>query len=125
MRINIVGKIGGWEPTGFGANLRKVREEKGLSQRELAVTAECNANTIAKLERGEQEPAWPLVLALAKALGVDCTAFNVTPATSSPERSEVERPAPAPPGPGGIKAPLAAVSPPSQQSTPKKGKGKK
>ena len=48
--------------------MRAVREAKGLSQRELATAAGCNANTIAKLERGEQEPAWPLVLALAKAL---------------------------------------------------------
>jgi len=46
-----------------------------LSQRELAKEAGCNANTLAKLERGEQEPAWPLVLALARALGVEVTAF--------------------------------------------------
>jgi len=47
-----------------------------MSQRELAEKAGCNANTIAKMERGEQEPAWPLVLRLAAALGVDCTAFS-------------------------------------------------
>jgi len=33
--------------------------------------------TISKLERGAQEPAWPLVLALTKALGVEVTAFVV------------------------------------------------
>jgi transcriptional regulator with XRE-family HTH domain len=66
-----------------------------MSQRELAGAAGCNANTIAKLERGEQEPAWPLVLALAKALGVDCTAFNVTPAASgSQEAPAGDKPAP-------------------------------
>jgi hypothetical protein len=32
--------------------------------------------TVAKLERGVQEPAWPLVLALAKALDVNCLAFT-------------------------------------------------
>jgi transcriptional regulator with XRE-family HTH domain len=86
-----VGKIGGWESTGFGAKLRAVRESKGLSQRALADAAGCNANTIAKLERGEQEPAWPLVLALAKALGVDCTAFaeceNTTGQHADPKKS--------------------------------------
>jgi hypothetical protein len=41
-------------------------------------------NTIAKLERGEHEPAWPLVLALADALGVDCTAFRQAPTQEQP-----------------------------------------
>ena len=64
-----------------------------MSQRELAEAAGCNANTIAKLERGEQEPAWPLVLALSKALGVDCTAFNATAEPAPP----AEEPKPAAP----------------------------
>jgi transcriptional regulator with XRE-family HTH domain len=69
-------KQGGWPPTGFGARLRELREAKGLSQQKLADEAGCHRFTVAKLERGEQEPAWPLVLALAKALGVDCLAFT-------------------------------------------------
>lgn len=47
-----------------------------MSQKALADAAGIHANTVAKLERGEQEPAWPLVLAFAKALEVDCTAFS-------------------------------------------------
>jgi DNA-binding XRE family transcriptional regulator len=69
-------KQGGWPSTGFGGRLRKLREEAGLSQQQLADLAACNRFTVAKLERGTQEPAWPLVLALAKALGVTCEAFN-------------------------------------------------
>lgn len=69
-------KQGGWPPTGFGARLRELREAKGLSQQKLADEAGCHRFTVAKLERGEQEPAWPLVLALSKALGVDCLAFT-------------------------------------------------
>jgi DNA-binding XRE family transcriptional regulator len=46
-----------------------------LSQLALAERAGCNQFTVAKLERGQQEPAWPLVLALANALGVNCLAF--------------------------------------------------
>ena len=38
---------------------------------------------VAKLERGLQEPAWPLVLALARALGVTCQDF-VGEATAAP-----------------------------------------
>jgi len=74
-------KRGGWPPTGFGARLRDLRTEAGLSQRELAKQAGCNVFTVAKLERGIQEPAWPLVLALAKALGVSTDEF----ASSEPE----------------------------------------
>ena len=33
--------------------------------------------TLAKLERGVHEPAWPLVLTLARALGVEVAAFVV------------------------------------------------
>ena len=62
--------------SGFGAALRRVRTDKALTQKQLGDAAGIHANTVAKLERGEQEPAWPLVLAFAKALGVDCTAFN-------------------------------------------------
>ncbi len=66
---------GGWPPTGFGSRLRVLREAAGLSQRELAERAGCNQFTVAKLERGLQEPAWPLVLALGEALGVTCLQF--------------------------------------------------
>jgi transcriptional regulator with XRE-family HTH domain len=69
-------KRGGWPESGFGRRLKATREAKGLSQAQLAEAAGCHTFTISKLERGEQEPAWPLVLALAKALGVDCKAFQ-------------------------------------------------
>jgi transcriptional regulator with XRE-family HTH domain len=89
-------KIGGWPRTGFGGRLRALREGAGLSQRELADKTGCNQFTVAKLERGLQEPAWPLVLALAKALGVTCEAFNGE-ATGEPyELGPRGRPAKAP-----------------------------
>ncbi len=70
-------KRGGWPPTGYGNQLRQLREQAGIPQADLAERAGCHPMTVAKLERGVQEPAWPLVLALAKALGVDVTAFVV------------------------------------------------
>jgi len=66
-----------WAPSGFGGRLQQLREQAGLTQAELAERAECFSLTISKLERGIQEPAWPLVVALAKALGVSCDAFVV------------------------------------------------
>jgi len=69
------GEQGVWKPTGFGEILRRIRDERGLSQQALADAAGCHVITISKLERGRQEPAWPLVLLLAKALGVGVEAF--------------------------------------------------
>lgn len=72
-------KRGGWPASGFGGRLRTLREGAGLSQQQLADQAGCHRFTVAKLERAEQEPAWPLVLALAEALGVTCEAFTAKP----------------------------------------------
>src|SRR5690349_3831616 len=94
---------GGWPETGFGTALRANREAKGWTQKQLGEAADIHPNTIAKLERGDQEPAWPLVLALAKALGVDCTAFTA---------GQVEEPEP----------PAAAKG--SRGGAGKRGKGK-
>ena len=84
-------KIGGWEPTGFAARLKALREAAGLSQPELAEKAGCHKITVSKLERGEQEPAWPLVLSLCKALGVTCEAFRGTGAVPAREQLAVEK----------------------------------
>jgi transcriptional regulator with XRE-family HTH domain len=66
---------GGWPETGFGTRLRELREGAGLTQQQLGERAGCHTMTIAKLEAATQEPAWPLVLALAGALGVPVGAF--------------------------------------------------
>ncbi|HEY2908668.1 MAG TPA: helix-turn-helix transcriptional regulator [Gemmataceae bacterium] len=63
-------------PSGFGSALRRVREEKGLTQKALGEGAGVHPNTVARMERGEVEPSWQVVLAFAKALGVDCSAFS-------------------------------------------------
>jgi transcriptional regulator with XRE-family HTH domain len=94
-------KQGGWPPSGFSARLKAEREKAGLTQKQLAEKAGCNVFTVAKLERGSQEPAWPLVLALAKALGVDCTAFGDGPAVQLPP-TPAKGPPPAP-EPSGVK----------------------
>ena len=79
-------KADGLPPSGFGPELRRVREEKGLTQKELGDAAGIHPNTVARLERGEVEPSWQVVLAAAKALGVDCTAFN--PPAPEPEKGK-------------------------------------
>lgn len=68
---------GGWgdKASGFGVRLRELRAAAGHTQKELAGLAGCSLNTVARVERGEHEPAWPLVLLLARALGVGVEAF--------------------------------------------------
>jgi transcriptional regulator with XRE-family HTH domain len=82
--------------------LKATREQAGLSQRELAERAGAHYMTVSKVERGAIEPAWPLVLALARALGVSVAAFEV---------GEVELPEVKPPAPRG--RPRKATSGPS------------
>jgi DNA-binding XRE family transcriptional regulator len=82
-------KRGGWEPTGFGARLKVLREAAGLSQPELAEKAGCHKFTVSKMERGTQEPAWPLVLTLCDALGVTCEEFRRAP--GEPSRKTLQK----------------------------------
>jgi len=75
---------GNLPPSNFGPSLRRVREAKGWTQKQLGEAAELHPNTIAKLERGDQEPNWPLVLKMAEVLGVTCEVFNAGQVESPP-----------------------------------------
>lgn len=77
---------GGWEPTGFGGKLRALREAAGLTQLQFAGRAGLSVRTVTALETGAQEPAWPLVILAARALGVSTAAFE-------PKEGEVIAPA--------------------------------
>ena len=60
----------------FGGRLRQLREAAGLTQQELADRIGVRWGAISRWERGDREPGWSMVLALGKALGVPCTAFE-------------------------------------------------
>jgi transcriptional regulator with XRE-family HTH domain len=118
---------GGWSPTGFGQRLRQLREERALTQHQLAERSGCHGMTIAKLERGVQEPAWPLVLALAKALGVTCEAFNGEAASEPTEQRAPGRPPARKAGGTGKpeEAPPAKRGRPSKEPAPAEAPGTK
>lgn len=60
------------EPTSpIGANLRRVRESKSLTQTQLAQLAGTAQSVVAEIERGQQDITTTRLLAFAKALGVD------------------------------------------------------
>jgi transcriptional regulator with XRE-family HTH domain len=54
----------------FGDNLKAVREEKGLTQEELADRTGLHLSAVGKHERGEREPRLFTVIKLAKGLEV-------------------------------------------------------
>lgn len=64
-------KMSAWN----GARLRELRVAAGLSQSALAERAGVTRDTVAQWEANNREPIWTNVVALAKALGVDCSAF--------------------------------------------------
>jgi transcriptional regulator with XRE-family HTH domain len=88
--------------TRFGARLRALRVARGLNQSALAELAGCDSTTVVRLESEAQEPAWPLVLDLAEALGVTPDDFIARGDEPRPEplprgRPRLPKPAEAPP----------------------------
>jgi transcriptional regulator with XRE-family HTH domain len=68
----------------FGKRLKRLREQIGLTQQQLADQTKTHRITIVKLEQDVYGPTWATVQALAKALGVGCSAFEGT-AEPAPE----------------------------------------
>jgi transcriptional regulator with XRE-family HTH domain len=57
----------------FGDTLRRLRNERRLSQERLAEAASLTADYIGFIERGENVPTLTVLLKLAKALNVDAS----------------------------------------------------
>src|SRR5687767_7441742 len=69
----------------FAGRLKELRTASRLTQKQLAETSGLKEGGIRDLEQGRRNPSWETVLALAKALGVDCTAFTQPPAEQPAE----------------------------------------
>jgi y4mF family transcriptional regulator len=54
----------------LGAALKKRRKDLGITQPHLAEIAGISKNTLYKLERGESNPSWDVVLKLIDVLGL-------------------------------------------------------
>jgi transcriptional regulator with XRE-family HTH domain len=90
----------------FAARLRELREQKGMTQAELAEKVGVSSDAVARWERGIREPAWSNLTALADALGVSLDAFRQPPKEAPPRkpgRPKKQPPAPGePPASGGV-----------------------
>jgi transcriptional regulator with XRE-family HTH domain len=54
----------------FADNVRELREQRGMTQEQLAEASELHLNTISKLENKHREPKVTAIAKLAKALNV-------------------------------------------------------
>jgi transcriptional regulator with XRE-family HTH domain len=63
----------------LGNRIRELREGAELSREQMAAAADVSVRAVVQWELGEREPGWFNMLALAEALGVDCTAFTQPP----------------------------------------------
>jgi transcriptional regulator with XRE-family HTH domain len=57
-------------PSGLGKAIRRLREERGMTQEGLAHEAGATVATISAIERGKTNPNWGTVEAIAHAFGV-------------------------------------------------------
>lgn len=55
----------------IGRNIAKLRDDKGMSQEDLAGESEINRGYISRIENGHVSFSVPILLRIAQALGVD------------------------------------------------------
>lgn len=53
--------------------LKRLREDRGLTQEQLAFDTGLSASALSRIERGLNNPAWTTVVQIAKALDVSVT----------------------------------------------------
>ena len=79
----------------LGDCIKKVREAKGLSQKEVALAAKIDTSNYSKIESGKTDPAFSSVEKITKALGVELSdlfkADSVFKEVDSFDKSLVEK----------------------------------
>jgi transcriptional regulator with XRE-family HTH domain len=70
----------------FGGMLKRLRDERGLSQHDLAVRSGMTAKHVGEIERGVAEPSITAIAALANGLRVKMSALMPDTEGALPER---------------------------------------
>lgn len=55
----------------FGANLKKIRNKKGMSQEYIAFNSELSVNQVGRIERGEINTSLSTIYEIAQTINVD------------------------------------------------------
>ena len=75
----------------FASRLKKLREQAGLTQEQLAEKADLDVGTIRQLEQGTRtNPQWHTVSALARGLGHSVLVFVGTDGWQPPDDASAE-----------------------------------
>jgi transcriptional regulator with XRE-family HTH domain len=78
----------------FAEKLRELRDAAGLSEAKLAAAAGLPFGTVHTYALGLRKPSFAAVVKIAKALGVDCTAFaECEDVTGEEEEKPTKKPA--------------------------------
>ncbi len=80
----------------FKDELRRLREAAQLTQESLAQKAGTSIGNVRNYEQGLRLPSFPIVVKLATALGVTCTAFAECEDVQGEATEEPEQKKPAP-----------------------------
>jgi transcriptional regulator with XRE-family HTH domain len=78
----------------IGDKIKKLREAKGLSQKEVALALSMNPSQYSKIENGKVDPQFSSIERIAKALGVSVADFfsaDTIPDINSLNKSVVEK----------------------------------
>lgn len=79
----------------LGESIKKVREAKGLSQKEVAVSCKMDQAHYSRIENGKTDPSFSVVVRIAKSLGVELPelfrAEEIFKEINSANRSLVEK----------------------------------
>ena len=70
----------------FGQRLRAVRKSHGVRLTDLAEKADTGVKHLGRIERGEKQPSFELIIALGKALNVAPSVFFDFPASGNEPR---------------------------------------
>ncbi|MCC6421443.1 MAG: helix-turn-helix transcriptional regulator [Gemmataceae bacterium] len=88
----------------FAEKLRELRDDRGLSEAKLAEASGLPVATVHNYSLGRRKPSFAAVVKLARALGVDCTAFadcdDVQGEEEPPPAKSSAKPPPRPRGKG-------------------------
>jgi transcriptional regulator with XRE-family HTH domain len=63
----------------FGKRLKRLREQQRLSVADLAGRSGISVNRVVRIERGQSDPTFDLLLALSRGLGVDADSTRPRP----------------------------------------------
>lgn len=80
---------GEWLRVAFGELLKELREQRGLSQAQLALDSELDQTFVSLLERGRRQPSLVTLFALCEALRIEPEA--VVRKLSSARRQPAEK----------------------------------